>query len=593
MSIKRSKSKPRSRKLKRTRSKQLAQVSNRFEASYSGYDGNRSYLPGAIVDARIDASEASRMELVRRARYWGQNSALMARLRSVFCQYVVGPTGLQVIPSVGASDEDGRTQDDAQEFNQSAAHWWNDWSKFPDAQSSHQLATIQNLMAGTWFDQGEVFIYKTFSRNSNKPRIQLIEGQRVGTPPHLRDQEGKTIIDGICFDTDADGMPAGRPTGYWVRTDDMGVPFGTFMPSNGVVGSWKWIPAERMLHLFEPWRPGSARGIPCTFPVLNDIHDLEDLQFLEQKAARNAAKITNVVTNKTGENPTASMRRQKWQIQSQDANGNANTKQIPVFYEMTMGGQTLYQVHGDDIKQFKSDRPSVVTREYWDYLVRKICAGVGISALLVLPFSLQGTVTRADLDIAAIFFRTKSNLFAGILREIYLWAMGWAVKYDRSMDGAPRDWWHIDIRPPRSVNVDVGRNSQAVIAEMRAGIRTYRDACGELGKDWRQVLEQKAVEAAFINSLVDKHGVTREQIALLANASFTERESHGESTAEIRTENPGNPQTDLPPEPPTPQNAQPITVNVENNIPAQGNRRVVFKRDEIGGLISAELEESK
>jgi hypothetical protein len=170
--------------------------------------------------------------------------------------------------------------------------------------------------------------------------------------------------------------------------------------------------------------------------------------------------------------------------------------------------------------------------------------------------------------------------------------MGWAVKYDRSLDGAPRDWWHTAIRPPRSVNVDVGRNSLAVIAELRAGIRTHQDVCAELGHNWMNVLEQKAIEEAFINGLVDKYKVTRENISLLGTWTFAEKQADTETAAEVAEDNPdagASAATETKTESESTdntQNAQPIVVNVNNNAPK--GRRIRMSRDPATGELIAE-----
>jgi hypothetical protein len=88
--------------------------------------------------------------------------------------------------------------------------------------------------------------------------------------------------------------------------------------------------------------------------------------------------------------------------------------------------------------------------------------------------------------------------------------------FDRSLDGAPKEYWHVSVIPPRSVIVDIGRNSAAILQELKGGTRTYQDVCGEMGYDWRKVLRQKAIEAKFINRLVDEYGVIGRQIAELA-----------------------------------------------------------------------------
>ncbi len=495
---KRSKATPARRKPAKSRRK-LAPVEARYEAASQTFF-DRSWIPAALQDARFDLDSYTRLELVRRSRYWERNNAIVNRLADVFEQYTVGHAGLQVIPN----------SPDEEDWNQSASRWWADWSKWPDVASGLGLGVIQSVMARTWFVDGEVFVYKTFSRETGRPRIQLIEGHRIGTPPEMRTQEGRGIIDGIEFATDAGGQPVGRPQRYWLRTDSISFYSGQWSNSTGQ--TWEPIDGDRIIHLFEPTRPGMVHGPPFLYPVMNDLHDLDDLQFLEMKAAKSNADVANVVTNKTGEANVTASRRQKWQIQSQDKDGNPVNKQAPLFYETTLGGRTIYVSNGEKFEQFKSDRPAVATKEYWDYLVRKICAGVGISALLVLPFSLQGTVTRADMDVAASFFRSRSSVLAGVLREIYLWAMSWAVKYDRALDGAPREWWHCTIRPPRSVVVDLGRNSWALTEELDKGIRTAQDVCAEMGHDWRAVYRQRAVEAAYVDSLVKEFGVSRENI---------------------------------------------------------------------------------
>jgi lambda family phage portal protein len=514
------------------RAKRRALPVNRYEAAYQMW-GDRSYLPASVQDARFDADASTRLELLRRSRYWERNNAIVNRLADVFEQFTVGADGLKVIPSCPA-DQGG------EDWNQCAGMWWKQWCKFPDVSGLQPFGVLQSIMTRAWFVDGEVFIYKTFSPQSGFPRIQLIEGHRVGTPPHLRSEEGKSIVDGIEFWPDPSGHPTGRPRRYWVRTYDV-----SFYPSNlfptVTTGAYEPIDGNRIIHLFEPCRPGMYRGLPLLYPVMNDLHDLDDLQMLEMKAAKAAAEVSNVITNKPGEANTSSSRRQKWQIQGQDAAGNPVNKTAPLFYEVTNGGRTVYMATGEKFEQFQSTRPSVATKDYWDYLVRKICAGVGISSLLVLPFSLQGTVTRADLDTAASFFRSRSAVVAAVIREIYLWAMSWAVKYDRSMDGAPDQWWHMEIRPPRSVTVDVGRNSSALMEELKCGVRNYQDICAEMGHDWRHVLRQKAIEAKFINDLMDEFDVDRDQIAELARETMTKREQLSPSRAEMDALQPDGP----------------------------------------------------
>jgi capsid protein len=344
-------------------------------------------------------------------------------------------------------------------------------------------------MARSLFFDGEVFIQKV-TGPGNRPKIVQLEAHRVETPPDRSGEENKTICDGVKINS------AGQVLGYYVRTS---------LDKSEL--EYKFIPVAEIVHRFVRKRPGQYRGIPFLYPVMNDLHDLDDLQMYEMRAAKDAAIISNVVTNASGEKSAATLRRSRAQIQSQNPNSMPVIKNDDQFYDVQFGTRTVMLKTGEDIKQFRSARPSVTTREYWDYLVAKICAGVGVSRLLVFPFSIQGTVTRADLDISAGLFRTRSKIVESICRDIYEWVIDWAIKYDQRLDGEPQDGTALCVtsHPPRSPNVDVGRNSSAMLAELEAGTRTFQDVYAELGEDWRPQLRQKAKERAYIHALAKQY----------------------------------------------------------------------------------------
>lgn len=502
----------------------------RYEAAYQLW-GDRSWLPAAVQDSRFDFNSSVRLELIRRARYWEQNNGLAWKLGLLFAQFSVGPNGLRLIPNAGGDEDEAVPENDSADvWNKAASRWWTDWSQTPDLCSLRTLGELQHTLAIRWFFDGEIFIHKTFStklvngRLAKVPRVELIESHRIGTPSSLSNEEGKTIFDGVQVDGN------GTPIAYWVRKKDTGVfygvnPAGSLPPfkSTGSIEQYDPIPAEEMIHVYEPSRPGMYRAPSFLFAVMNDLHDLDDLQFSEMKAAKAAADLAVIYITKSGEVKNAqSLRQQKMNIQTQDANGNAITQTNRVWYDVTQTGRDRYLKPGEDAKMFESNRPTVTSQSYWDYLTSKVCAGVGISKLLVLPYSNQGTVVRSDLDTNSVFFRSRSAVLARAIKDVYQWSLGWAKDFDRSMDGtAPDDWNRVIVRPPRSINVDVGRNSTAMLAELDAGTRNYSEIFAESGEDWKEQLEQKAKEAAFINELSTKYNVPREQIAAMAKAAVT------------------------------------------------------------------------
>lgn len=467
-------------------------VFNRYESAIQRYTGDRSWLPASVQDARLDIDASTRTELVRRHRYWVKNSVIVNRIRELKIQFAVGVSGLQCVPN--SSDET---------WNESKSHNFEAWSQHPELNSDTPLAQMEQVWEGQLFDDGEYFIHKTWlevAPNVRVPRIETFEGHRCETPPDRRKEEGKTIIDGVAISA------TGAKLGYYIRdlTDK---------------NKFTFYKASDIIHKFKVRRPGQMRGIPEGFSGMNTLHDYEDLHMLEMRACKGAAEIMNVITNAAGEISPARMMKSRLSYNSQDANGTAVTKSVPDYLQPTQGANTIALKKGEDIKQFMTSRPSVATQAYWDLKVTEICCGYNVPKLLVMPFSLQGTVTRADLDIATGAFRRDFEIIAATVREIYEWQTNWAVKYDRSLDGkAPADFLKVIIRPPRAPNVDVGRNSAAMLAELKAGTMTYQDIFAERQQDWRLQMRQSAEAAAYLKQLaiefsVDGIELTPEEIA--------------------------------------------------------------------------------
>src|SRR6266550_122033 len=67
----------------------------RYEAASTNFF-DRSWLPASVQDARFDFDSSTRLELIRRSRYWEANNAIVNRLCDVLEQYTVGTAGLKV-----------------------------------------------------------------------------------------------------------------------------------------------------------------------------------------------------------------------------------------------------------------------------------------------------------------------------------------------------------------------------------------------------------------------------------------------------------------------------------------------------------------
>lgn len=441
----------------------------------------RSFIPGWVRDARFDADSATRLEIVRKSRYFERNNAIVNRLADLFEEYTVGPNGLRFVPN--SSDP---------EWNARQTVFWDGWTPYCDLSTLQNFGTVQSLCARSWAIDGEVFALKTRGKQRSNgksfPRIQLIETHRVQTPPDMVGD--MQVVDGIQINGDS------RPVGYHVRQ------------GYDYEEKFVFVPAEEMVHIFEPTRPGMMRGIPMLYPVLNDLHDLDDLQMMQMDVAKEASKTTAVVKTKTGELSVEDMRRARWNIPGTQGTSGGSAQERSQYYEDVFEGRVKVMRDGDDYAQHNVVRPSESEFQLWDHLTSKVCAGFGISKLLVYPWSMQGTVTRADLDVMAQFFRSRSCVLASKFSEIYEYVTEWGTRNDVTISDPPSDWRKVKVRAPRSVNVDVGRNSSALISEYTAGFLTLEFICGERGEDYIEVMEQRGIELQKAAEIEKRRGLT-------------------------------------------------------------------------------------
>ena len=457
----------------------------------------RSRLRAYLQSARKDWSAADREIIQGKSRFFVQNTGIGQRLATVFETYTAG-SGLQVIPA--SSDP---------EWNAAAKKAWDAWCEMPDLNTRQSFACIQGLWAREWFESGGMFVYLTYSPDSKRPRIQNFRAHQCKSPDDRRGDA--TVFDGIQFkgelDKDGEFLPI-RPTGYFLGAED----------NEGNVKLPKIPkPAEYVIHIFEPENVGQVREVPFLAAVLNELHDLDDLRELEMKAAKEEAKTTNIVKTRNREVPNAeAMRRQRFSQSVVLNTGLSSTETRAAYVTDAIGGETVALYPDEDLVRTPGTRPSKTTMDYWRELKEEVCIGADIPYVLVYPDSMQGTVYRGSLDMAAASFRARSAVIASASRRVYEYVIEWESR-NGELRGKkrPADWKNVTISAPRAPNVDIGRNAKAEVDSLGAGTTNYDSIYGPLGKDWRQELRQRAQEVKFIRDLAAEYGLEPEDIAVL------------------------------------------------------------------------------
>ncbi len=436
-------------------------ILGRYEAVQ--YSPNRSWIHSALQHARLDLSKSTREELCRLALWFECNSEIVQKFLDVWECYTVG-AGLQITPNSSSP-----------EWNMRAKKWHTQWERYPDINSRQNFSTFMSLGSRAWFLQGEVFLMFVEGAAVGRPpypRLQMIEGRLCMTPEDMTDQEGSTIIDGVRIDE------RGRPIGYYLAQEDS--------KGRKTFGAPK--PAESIIHWFEPSRPGESRGKTYLHAGMNGLRDLDDLHVLEMIACKDAASISNVYKTGTGELNAAELIRSRGQVRQQGGTANSadSLEDRAAHVSEALGGRSVAIRQGEEVEQYRSERPSVTTREYWKYKTELACNAVGIPYCMVFPDVMQGTVYRGALDMAATFFQQRFCVVSDVCRRIYERNMNWARFNEPTLRDAPGDWANVIIHAPRAPNVDVGYNSAAALAELKVGACNFSQIYGPRGLDWRE-----------------------------------------------------------------------------------------------------------
>jgi lambda family phage portal protein len=458
-------------------------VKARYEAAW--WSPNRSFLYSFVQDAEQDMNFGTQREIMRRTRWFEKNNPTLQKILDLIETNVVG-TGINPTPA----SESG-------EWNAAALKFWNRWVEWADLGQRLHFYQVQAIISRAVAVDGEIFLHLTEDPESKRPRVELIEAHRVTSANISNDER-------FAYLHDADGVYIDKATGKAVA----------YAVTTAGSSEIRIILAKDIVHIYEPSRVNQYRGVSLFHAICNTLHDLDDLQTFEMLAAKDASEKSVIIKTATGEAPDSII-----------GDGQLSPMQ-PVspetksaYYVRAFGGKNLVLQTGDDATQFESNRPSPAMRDFWQYLERKVCQGIGISAAAVLDYEggWGGAALRGAICCDNRFYECRTSALIPALNRVWAFALGWAQKHPEieKLPVLPADWKKVRWQPPRRASVDIGRDSSALINELRAGVRTYRDVLGEQGGDWKEVLRQRATEQKYIQDLATELDVPVENIAAL------------------------------------------------------------------------------
>lgn len=486
-------------------------VRNWYEAGWPIWTGGEySYLPSLIQDARWDQNYVTRREMMRRMRYWSQNSAIVEAVLSVGERYTVGASGLHVAfyPTEQLSaDSDSSWYDRAEMV---VNEWFQNcgWNGETMAQLLKVGYRCQKV-------DGDVFYLKTRKNQPisydnriltvPKPVLQMVESHRVESPWNRWEDEGRHMIDGVQFEVINNPVNGERrdllkKVGYWVRNG-----MGSFEQND----SWYLIPAGDCFHIYNTHRANQYRGISDFYACEIILNKMEDALNIEQKA--HASQSLRSVAIKSASGVAASPLDKRIEKIKQ-AMGQPPNAPIPDnqarfdAYRKETGAYVYGLKLNEDVIFNNPNRPSESTLNLFEFQINCICAATHSPRCLVFQkisgasAKSQGTEVRAELDSSDAFYKGDYQKWKAFVRDAVLWFMEWAIKNDERVSDPPPNWRDcLHIQQPEACNVDVAYNTQAQLMLLAAGATTYDDILGPTGRtaigNFRKLArEQKIIE---------------------------------------------------------------------------------------------------
>lgn len=490
-----------------------------FRKMYSWYEGgwpiwqggNASYLPSLVQDARWDANYVTRREMMRRMRYWSQNSALLESILSVGERYTVGASGLHVsfypdddVSADGDNSWYERAEKVVEEWFQNCG--WNGESMERMLKIGYRCQRVD----------GEIFYVKTrkaqplqFNKKQIqvfKPVLQMVEAHRVETPFNRFDDYN--LIDGVQFTiVDAGTGQEKRELldkiGYWMRNG-----MGSFEQND----SWNLIEAENVFHIYNTHRVNMYRGLSDFYSCMQDLAKMEDLLLIELKALDTQSVRALGYESNSGQamGPNDPKRETVSRFFNKAQNvpdDKALNSKMEIWRKET--GAYVYGIKTGEKLHFDTPtRPSQATLNAFELLTNRICAGSHVPRCLVFQkisgesAKSQGTEVRAELDAADAFFKGDYQKWRRFVIDATIWFMEWAVQMDERVADPPAKWRQcLHVHQAAACNVDPGYSVAGDIMSLAAGVKDYDMILGPLGTNAQTVFKRLSKQQKMLEKL--------------------------------------------------------------------------------------------
>ncbi|AQT69954.1 phage portal protein, lambda family [Anaerohalosphaera lusitana] len=341
-----------------------------------------------------------------------------------------------------------------------------------DSGDGYIIMTRERRGPGNWRQRGDRGV---------RLRLRLVHPDRIMTPWGVDDD---SVKDGIEYDAN------GRPAYYYVMKEHPN------SATADLVGKYEKIPAKYVLHYFEFEYADQAHGEPRITPSLWTWNKMRRYTEAVVGSAELAACLAGIITGDSDPDDDEVL---DW-----------DTVEIVKNALMTVPG-------GGDIHQFKAEQPTGTYKEFKAELLNEAARPSNMPYNVAAGNSSGYNYSSGRLDKQEYQKDTANERHGVETRILAAIAAEWlreAMLIPGFLPSAPpevlrnaRGGWYWDgvghVDPQKEANAQETRLH-------RSKVSNFADECAKDGKDWQQVMIQRAKEKEFAESL----GLNYEQAAV-------------------------------------------------------------------------------
>jgi len=433
---------------------------------------NRTFMPVVLKDSHETLTPWARKSILSHSRWLCANFGIARGALKDMARYSIGSG---IWPQCQTADA---------EWNQAAEDYWINWAKVADFQEKFTFTQMLMLISLSIDRDGDIGCILT-EAPGGFPKIQLVEGHRIGDAPNVLVGKGETQ-DGVILDQ------FGRVTSYRVIQDDE---------------TTRDIPARSMILLYDPDRTDQTRGISALAHAINNLRDVKDILAFEKAGVKTNSATAMVITNKSGEADS-----NDW-----DTTLNTDTPTTGLMLEEIQGGRIQRLATGETLESHGSNRPNPTFTGFLEFIIRDVATGTGLPYEFIWNAEkLSGPAQRFIMQKANRRFQERQQLLVDrFLNRAWGYVISKAIKNGSLAKN--NDWWRLRWQTPAQITVDVGREAREDRSDVEAGLRTAATHYGEQGTDWQEAYRQRVAEIAFLKREAEAQGLTLDQVQNFGN----------------------------------------------------------------------------